>query len=48
MNTFEPRLHEYPIGTFGAQRVRRNTTHEMSIRLAAERWTLRSRPRRSG
>jgi hypothetical protein len=47
MNSFMPRLDEYPISNFGSGRVRRSTPHEISVRLAAERWTLRSRPRRS-
>jgi len=46
MNSFMPRLDEYPISNFGSGRVRRNTPHEISVRLAAERWTLRSRPHR--
>jgi hypothetical protein len=45
MNSYMPRLHEYPISTFGARAIRRNTHREISIRQAAERWTMRSRPR---
>jgi hypothetical protein len=45
MNSFMPRLDKYPISNYGSGRVRRSTPREISIRQAAERWTLRSRPR---
>ncbi|HEX6658870.1 MAG TPA: hypothetical protein VF065_12345 [Ilumatobacter sp.] len=45
MNSYMPRLRDYPISNFDSTRThRRGTPREISIRQAAERWTMRSRP----
>ena len=46
MNTYMPRFYDYPVSNIASTRAhRRNTPRELAIRQAAERWTMRSRPR---